>query len=145
MPRPTPRTTRKPNRPRKLTAPQQTFAAAYSQTGNLLVATKMSDIARSEHDKWIKREKTIASKRGDSVEEYPYHMACAAAREDALQRLEAEARRRAERGVKKFKFCRGEAIEDPETGDPYYERGIRHRAHDLPVKGIEAREIPRKV
>ena len=112
---------RKPNRPRKLWAKQREFIAAYSQTGNPLLAAQMCGLSRGQYDKWIQREKLVAKKRGEAVDDYPFHIACAEAQEVALQRLEAIARRRAELGVKKFKFCHGKPITDPETGEPYFE------------------------
>ena len=39
----------------------------------------------------------------------------------ATEVLEAEARRRAVTGVRRLKFDKGQAIIDPETGEPYVE------------------------
>lgn len=40
----------------------------------------------------------------------------------AVERLEAEARRRAVDGERRLKFDKGQAILDPDTGEPYIER-----------------------
>jgi hypothetical protein len=46
---------------------------------------------------------------------------CEEAMKVASESLEAEARRRAQEGVRRLKFYQGEAILDPETGRPYVE------------------------
>lgn len=121
MPRRNQGSSSKTERPKALTQRQKKFAETYSKTGNVTLTATLCGIARHVHYGWLKRERTIAEQRDEAVDDYPYHSAWSAAREESLELLEAEARRRAERGVKKYKFYGGKPVIHPETGEPYFE------------------------
>ena len=77
---------------------KRAFLAAYSQLGNISAAARIAGISRQAHYEWL------AEDEGD------YRMAFGHAREDAIEAMEAEARRRAVLGVsrKKLFFHQGE-------------------------------------
>ena len=62
------------------------FLAAYAQTGNIAAASKLAQVGRRDHYRWIKADAEYALAFGE-------------AHEEACDRLEAEARRRAVQGV----------------------------------------------
>lgn len=92
---------------------KRAFLAAYAQCGNVTQAAEAAGIPRSLHYKWLEQE----GPEGDA-----YREAFAQAQEEAADRLEAEARRRAVEGVVRYRFTKdGDPIRHPVTGEPYYE------------------------
>lgn len=94
--------------PSELTAPQRAFLAAYEHEPIITRAAVAAGIERRCVPRWRKESPAFAA----AFEE---------ADELATQMLEAEAVRRAQAGVKRFKFDKGRPIMHPETGEPYYE------------------------
>lgn len=88
-------------------AKKAAFLAAYALCGNITQAAQSAGVARQSHYEWIEGKE--------------YADAFAKAGEEATDRLEAEARRRAERGVMRKKFDKGVPVLDPETGAQYVE------------------------
>ena len=76
-----------------LTARQKAFLAAYAKCGNITTAAELVPIARKTHYAWMENPE--------------YAEAFGLATEEAAQRLEAEARRRAEEGVEEPVFYKG--------------------------------------
>lgn len=65
---------------------KEKFLAAYAQTGNVSAAAKLAEVSRRSHYEWLARDKRYAEKFAEAVDE-------------AADRLETEARRRAVSGV----------------------------------------------
>lgn len=78
----------------ELSTNQRAFLAAYSQCGNITQAAELSDNARANHYRWLN-------------ESDMYKKAFEAAEEEAADRLESEARRRAVQGVEEPVFYQG--------------------------------------
>jgi len=84
------------------------FLAAYAELGNITRAAQAANVARTKHYCWLK--------------DPAYAKAFLEAEEIAVEKLEAEARRRAVEGLKRKKFNRnGDPIMDPETSEQYFE------------------------
>lgn len=85
------------------------FLKAYSESGNVSRAAKIAGIHRSLHyNTWMK--------------DVDYAKAFEDARDQAIEVLEAEVRRRGLEGNIKYKFKRdGTPLKHPHTGEPYYE------------------------
>jgi hypothetical protein len=91
-----------------LTQAQRAFLAAYIETGIVCSAAKAAGISRWSHYKWMRDEN--------------YAQAFEEADIAAGDTMEAEARRRAIEGLKRYKFGRnGEPLLHPVTKEPYYE------------------------
>lgn len=73
------------------------FLAAYAQCPSIIKAARIADIGRQTHYDWLQ-----------SDPDYP--AAFAAAHQEAVDRLEREARRRAIRGVKEPVYYKGEIV-----------------------------------
>jgi hypothetical protein len=73
------------------------FLEAYAQCGNLTTAAKVAKVHRSTHNGWMK-----------TVQEYPALFN--AARDQAVEVLEAEARRRAVEGIDEPVYQKGEQV-----------------------------------
>lgn len=73
---------------------KRAFIAAYAECGTITKAAEVAGIARQTHYDWLKADSE-------------YVKACDAAYEQAGERLEQEARRRAVEGVKKPVFYQG--------------------------------------
>lgn len=73
------------------------FLAAYSQLGNITAAAKISQVARSLHYEWMSGDPEYAQR-------------FAVATDEAVERLEAEARRRAEKGCLKPVYQGGKKV-----------------------------------
>jgi hypothetical protein len=88
---------------------KKAFLAAYLETGNITRAAEAAKCHRNSHYNWL--------------EDDDYAAAFADAKEAAADGLEAEARRRAVEGLRKYKFHSqsGRPLLHPETGDPYFE------------------------
>ena len=84
------------------------FLAAVSQCGVIARAADIAGVLRQSHYRWLNTDP-----------EYPALFS--AAMDEAVDRLEQEARRRATVGQRKLKFCNGKAVIDPDTGKPYVE------------------------
>ena len=85
-------------RPRRATKTRQTaFLDGLRETGTLSGAARQSHVSRSTHYRWLARDPD-------------YESAFAAATDEATDRLEEEARRRALDGVDEPIFYRGERI-----------------------------------
>ena len=92
-------------------ANQKAFLAAYAEVGNITKAAKMAEITRDAHYKWLAND-------SDGT----YVAAFKEAEEQAIEKLEQEARRRAVEGMKRKKFdSKGNPVIDPETGQQYEE------------------------
>lgn len=76
---------------------QGAFLAAYAQTGNITAAAKAAGIARQSHYDWLAADPEYAKRFAD-------------AHEEAIERLEAEARRRASVGVEEPVYYKGKQI-----------------------------------
>ena len=88
---------------------QDAFLAALAQTGNISRSAAAVRIDRHAHYAWMAEDET-----------YPERVA--AAFDIAADELEAEARRRAVEGLRRYKFDRsGKPLLHPETGQPYCE------------------------
>lgn len=90
----------------ELTNPKQrAFLAAFANTGNVTLAAECAEISRRSHQLWLKEE----GPAGDL-----YRAAFAEAKDEAADRLEAEARRRAVEGVTRTKqiyFHNGQEVD----------------------------------
>jgi len=86
------------------------FLEAFRTCGTVSHACEAAGISRDSHYKWLAKDPQYAADFAD-------------AQKDAIESLEAEARRRAVQGVRRLKFHSktGEPYIDPETGEPYYE------------------------
>jgi hypothetical protein len=83
--------------------------AAYAELGNVRRAAAVAGIDRRTHTNWLK---------DDAV----YAEAFADAKEDAVEALEEEARRRAFHGLRRVRFSHtGKPLIDPLTKQPYVE------------------------
>lgn len=95
---------------KRLTTPQRKrlFLAAYAETGVITRAAKAAGIAAKTHYRWLEDESYLAD-----FEE---------AKQAGIDSLEAEARRRAIEGQRRYKFdAKGKPIIDPRTGEQYFE------------------------
>ena len=88
-------------------ASKAAFLDAYAITDSVTRAAVAAGVSRRVHYQWL----------GDA----DYFEAFEAAKEIAAEVLEAEARRRAVEGLRKYKFHDGKPVLHPETGEPYYE------------------------
>jgi hypothetical protein len=85
------------------------FLAAYAEVGNVTRAAEIAEVDRSMHYYWMANDPDYK----DQFRE---------AENQANDRLEQEARRRAVEGLRRLKFGKdGRPLIDPETGEPYYE------------------------
>ena len=94
--------------PDELSADQKAFLSLFVAIGNIQVACKQLAICRSMVYRWKQTS--------------PFAEAFERANEFALENLEGEAYRRAALGLRRLKFHEGQAIIDPDTGEPYEER-----------------------
>ncbi len=96
------------NRGSRKTA-QRAALSAYAQTGNLRLALEAAKVGRRTHYDWLRDDPEYAA-------------AFERAREEAADRLEEEAVRRAIQGVRRKRFtARGDPVIDPETKQQYEE------------------------
>jgi hypothetical protein len=85
----------KTGRYKKIRSPKKrAFLAAVARTGNVTISAEIADVARSAHYQWLEADPVYAAAFEDAMEQ-------------AAQRLEAEARRRAEEGVEEPVFYKG--------------------------------------
>lgn len=90
---------------------QNAFLAALADTGNISRSAIAAGIKRGLHYKWLEED-----------EEGTYLARVNEALDTAADELEAEARRRAIEGLRRYKFDRaGQPLQHPETNEPYYE------------------------
>ena len=87
------RSNKKQQHKKRLNANQRAFLAAYAKCGNITTAAEIAKVDRSRHYRWRENPE--------------YAEAFGLATEEAAQRLEAEARRRAEEGVEEPVFYKG--------------------------------------
>jgi hypothetical protein len=73
---------------------KRAFLAAYSLCGNITRAAELAEVSRGSHYLWMNEDET-------------YQLCFADADQEAIERLEAEARRRAVQGVSKPVFYQG--------------------------------------
>ena len=92
-----------------LTPKMRKFLKALGTTMTVTAAAEAAGIDRSAHYQWM-------ASRADYAEEFRQ------ARDEAFERLEGEAIRRAYEGVEKKLYHRGEPIIDPETSEHAIER-----------------------
>jgi hypothetical protein len=88
---------------------QEAFLAAYAEVGNITHAAEIVGVERTRHYDWLRSDPEYAEafKKAD---------------EQAIEKLEQEARRRAVTGVRRKKFTgKGEPVIDPVTGEQYVE------------------------
>lgn len=91
---------------RELTGPQSAFLEAFARMGCVSYACEAAGIGRTCYYRW--REESEA-----------FRAAAEIAKEQAIDALEREARRRALDGVRRLKFDRGQVVMIPcEPGDP---------------------------
>jgi len=92
------------------TAKKQTaFLSAYVETGSISHAARAAEMARITHYRWMETSKE-------------YQNLFEAAKEEALENLEREARFRAVEGLRMYRFDRdGNPLKHPITGEPYFE------------------------
>ena len=93
--------------PKVHSAKAKAFLAAFRITGNITHAVKAAKVSRRSHSKWL--------------ENADYAKAFADAKAEADEALEMEARRRAVKGLRRYKFYKGEPVLHPVTGKPYVE------------------------
>jgi hypothetical protein len=93
---------------------QRKFLAAYARAGTIKGAACAARIKRGCHYNWLEKDPS-----------YPERFE--AAHEQVMDDWEAEAARRATKGVRRVVFYKGEPIIDPATGHPYTE----HRYSDI--------------
>lgn len=86
-----------------LTVSQLAFLAAYASCGNVTQAATSAGVGRSSHYDWMREE--------------GYRQAFEAARDEAADLLEREARRRAVEGTRRLKFHQGAPIMVPLVDD----------------------------
>ena len=80
---------------KKIRSPKKrAFLTALAHTGNVTKAADIADIARSAHYQWLEADPVYAAAYKDAMEQ-------------AAQRLEAEAKRRAVEGVEEPVFYQG--------------------------------------
>jgi hypothetical protein len=108
-------------------AKQVQFLAAYAILGAVGKAAKAAGCDRRSHIYWLANDA-----------DYPARFADAQA--TANEALEIECRRRAERGVERMKFYKGEPIMDPRTGKPY----IEHEYSDTLLAMLLKAHLPDK-
>lgn len=86
------------------------FLAAFAECGTITRAAEAAKIERHTHSRWVEADPEYAK-------------AFSAASEQAADRLEEEARRRAHDGLLRMKFHQGVAIIDPRTlkDQPFYD------------------------
>jgi hypothetical protein len=85
----------KTGRYKKIRNPKKrAFLAAVARTGNVTISAEIADVARSAHYQWLEADPVYVEAFEDAMEQ-------------AAQRLEAEARRRAEEGVEEPVFYKG--------------------------------------
>lgn len=103
---------------------QDALLAAFAQCGNVLLSCARSGVGRATHYLWLKQDP-------DYAERFKL------AEQDAVESLEAEARRRAHDGLKRKKFTKsGDPIVDPETGEQYFEREYSDTLLIFLLKGL---------
>lgn len=85
---------------RNLTPNARAFLAAFSRSGNVTAAAEEAGVTRQSHYDWMAADDVEADYDGadPASEPGPYRRAFEAARDEAADRLEMEARRRAEEG-----------------------------------------------
>ena len=84
---------------------QAAFLAAYRTMGNISAAAKAAGVHRQSHYLWLERDP-------EYVAEF------AQADEEAIEWLEAEARRRAVEGTQRLKFHQGQLVTIPDPENP---------------------------
>lgn len=113
-----------------LSTKQIGFLNAYAKTGNLTEAGKRARCHRTNHYDWIKDE--------------VYKAAFDLAEEEAVQKLEATVRRRAEEGHEELVMYQGQVVREPrrtETGELLIGRGGKPVLSKRPM----TRKIPSDV
>lgn len=106
---------------------QNRFLLAYTKCGIVSVAARASGIRNGSHRDWMENDP-----------EYPRKFQLA--EEESKDRLEKEARRRAVKGTRQYKFYRGQPILHPIKGTPYYEHAY---SDTLLIRLLEA-SMPEK-
>ena len=107
------------------------FLAAYAEAGNIARAAIAAGCTRAAHYKWL--------------DEADYRKQFDDAQEEAADRLEEEARRRAVEGVRRLKFHSGEAVLDPETGKPYVEHEYSDALLIFLLKGLRPEKFAQRI
>ncbi len=81
----------------KFTAKKRAFLRAYAETANITYAARAGKCSRNAHYKWLKTDKA-------------YQETFQEAKQEAIELLEGEARRRAVQGVEEPVFYKGEVV-----------------------------------
>ncbi len=84
------------------------FLAAFAECGTITRAALAAKVDRTSHTRWLEADPEYAKAFADASDQ-------------AADKLEDEARRRAHDGLLRMKFHQGEPIIDPRTQKPYYE------------------------
>jgi hypothetical protein len=109
-PAPTPPSAQEAALAERTASNKKLFLDAYARTGNVSAAAVHAAVGRRTHYDWLKEDPEYAADFADAVDE-------------AADRLEDEARRRATDGLIKYKFDKaGLPIVHPVDGGPYFER-----------------------
>lgn len=97
---------------RNLTPNARAFLAAFSRSGNITAAAEDAGITRQSHYDWIEADdaRSEYDPADPSSEPGPYRTAFEAATDEAADRLEMEARRRAEEGWREPVFQGGALV-----------------------------------
>lgn len=113
-------------RDKKTHLKKRAFVAAYARSGNVSLSAEAAGIDRGSHYRWLSEDEDYRKQIEDAADE-------------AADRLEAEARRRAEQGVRKLKFDpkTGKPYVDPETGEPYVEHEYSDTLLIFLLKGLK--------
>ena len=102
---------------------KRAFLAAYAECGNVTHAAELAGVSRRSHVDWMKDPAYVEAFR--------------AAEDQAADKLEKEARRRAIEGLERIKFGRnGEPLVNPHTGQPYTAREYSDTLLIFLLKGI---------
>ena len=81
----------------KLTAKKRAFLRAYAETANITYAARAGECSRNAHYKWLKTDQA-------------YQEIFQEAKQEAIELLEGEARRRAVQGVEEPVYYKGEVV-----------------------------------
>ncbi len=106
---------------------KRAFLAAFAECGVISRAATESKCSRRNHVRWLE-------------EDGEYAIAFAEAHDEANDKLESEARRRAHDGLLRMKFYQGAAIIDPRTNQPY----VEHEYSDTLLMFLLNGERPQK-
>ncbi len=112
---------------------KRAFLGAFCATGNVSRAAELAGITRRTHRNWLEADKV-------------YQAAFADATEEAADRLELEATRRAHDGLIRYKFHSksGRVLRHPVTKKPYFEHEYSDTLLIFLLKGLRPEKFREK-